>query len=302
MDFKKPQTLKRYSDSDTVGSPCNRKKTKLLSTTIATPETRKKDADPFDDNFSQFFRSQFIRQIDADTSIVQNAVDSKHSSTSEYNFSQIDGLSQFLNDTQFESSITSGQRCTMNESISKGIGEIEEVEADRNEKLQFTIQDECLEEPITEEKCESGRGNEKKEGEEVEPDCIIQSSQAFLRELTTLQLNISSIVDETINASKFCTQDFLDPGQYQFDVFKSNVTASQYFQAKRPNEAGKRMGLTVNSPKAESAAKATYEKSGSPIEMNTEMIDDQLLAEMVFTTLNRNLLVRYIAIHFISSF
>lgn len=285
MDFKKPQTLKQSRGSDTGGSPRNRKKTKFLSTSIATPETRQKEADPFDDNFSQFFRSQFIRQLDADISFAaqQNAVDSKNSSTSEYNFSQIDGLSQLLNDTQFESSITSGQRCTINESISKGNEEVEEAEADRNENLEFTIQDEFLAEPSTEEKYESDKENAKKQ-EEVEPDFVIQSSQAFLRELTTLQLNISSIVDETINASKFCTQDFLDPGQCQFAVYKSNVTSSQYFQAKRPNEAGNKTSLSVNSPRAESTTKAAYKKPGSPIEQNTEMIEDQLLAEMVIST------------------
>lgn len=297
MNFRKPQTLKRYSDGE--GSPCNRKKTKLLSTTIATPELHKKEDDPFDDNFSQFFRSQFIRQIDAETSIVEKCQSSKRSLSNEYNFTQIDGLTQFLNDSQLETTITSGQRCTANESI------VRENDTDQNENWRFTTQFEDQVEYVVEKEseekelivCEEAVAEENSEAdkedneEPMEPGLVVQSSQAFLHELTTVQMNISSIVNETINASKFSTQDFLDPGQCSiFNVFKSTVTASQYLQLKRSNESVHEKSLAVNSTRAKNSARATDRKVEPAIEQNTEMIEDQLLAEMLLTTqaLNRN--------------
>lgn len=313
MEFKKPQTLKRYSDEG-FNSPGNKKKTKLQSTTIATPpKLRKKPSiDPFDDNFSQFFRSQFIRDIaDAETSIIQKAQNiKKSSSTNEYNFTQFDGLSQLLNDTQFESSITSGQRFATNEC---SVQSNENYESDRetddanedqhctillsqepNEQLagkEHTI--EMNEKPIestheftvnqqencdSDKKCDAELEFDDNDNVEINSDFIIQSSQAFLKELSVLQLNISSIVDETINASKFGTQDFLNPDQCQFEVFKSNVTESQYLHLKRSSESvGK-----ISSAKFKDANIGN--KPNPLTEPNTEMIEDQLLAEMIFAT------------------
>ncbi|XP_031628246.1 helicase POLQ-like [Contarinia nasturtii] len=285
MEFKKPKTLKRYSDEG-PNSPLNRKKCKLLSTTIATPEPRKKETDPFDDNFSQFFRSQFIRQIsDAETSIIQKSKGTHNTSMSDYNFTQIDGLSQFLDETQFERSITSGQRCITDESSVIDINEPNnEFETDKNENWQFTSQFE--KEPLDGEENEpieykEDFVEERDHGDngDKDPDSIdfmIQSSQAFLKELSVLQTNISSICNDTINASKFDTQDFLNPDQCQFEVFKSHVTESQYMHRKRPNEQSI----------SEIIPRATDKKVflGPSTELNTETIEDQLLAEMVLTT------------------
>lgn len=279
MEFRKPLPQKRHSDS-AFSSPCNRKKAKLLSTTIVTPETSKMQDDPFDDNFSQFFQSQFIREIsNAETLIPQRVHTSTKSSFNDYNFTQIDGLTQFFNDSDFENSITSGQRCIANELVAEKVENEQqeniendapkEVKKDDNENWQFTshIDDEL-------DHFEGNEQNEEKtECKARESDLLIQSSQAFLNELSTLQMNISSIVNETINANKICTQDFIDPSQAQFEVYRSNVTQSQYMHRKRPNDIIEKI---LPKPHVVNPIVST--------ELNTEMIEDQLLAEMVLTT------------------
>lgn len=268
MEFKKPQPLKRLSDG--FDSPANRKKTKLLSTTIATPEAIQTVDDPFDDNFSQFFRSQFIKIPELETSMTlgQKALNFDQSATtSDYNFTQFDGLSQL--DSQLEDSIPLGQRCSF----------IEEPEED--EKAEFTLQavivddEQCepIENPQTTANEEGGNDEE-----EAEAEFTVQSSQLFLKELSALQMNISSIVDETLNANKFCTQDFLDPSNDKFEVFKSNVTHSQYLHLKRPNEPIKDVATTPKN--VSEAAQNTHQRN----DLNTEMIEDELLAQMVMTT------------------
>lgn len=272
MEFKKPQSLKRSIDSTEFSSPCNRKKTKSLSTTIATPEAvnnPRKKADMFeDDQFSQFFRSQFIRQIAEDEAKAQI------SKSSEYNFTQIDGLSQWFSDSDFENSIVSGQKFvdnpeTNDEDANLFPGEDADKDAAGQDNLEFTLMN------PDEIQFEDDRPTE--QGDVNEPDDLaIQSSQVFLKELTTLQLNISSIVDETIKANKFSTQDFIDPGQKKFEVFKSNVTHSQYLHMKRPNEPSSQ----------QTAVKEVLLKRPDrlSVDLNTESFEDQLLAEMVMTT------------------
>lgn len=287
MEFKTPYSLKRRSDGDRFSSPCNRKKTKLLSTAIATPETQKPNSDPFDDNFSQFFRSQFIQQIDLDTSIVEKAQKTKGvPKLCEYEFTQIDGLSQFLDASQFESSITSGQKFSFDDAT---VNE-KEMEKDTENKAELQTENEgqIVENENDPFKFELNEhiphGESHGENEDAADfDHDTQCSHMFLKELTTLQMNISSIVDETINANKFSTQDFLDPADGQFEMFKSTVTESQYMHLKRPtksneNEKGKMPSTsTAGTQIMKTPARNTTVS-------NTEMIEDQLLAQMVFTT------------------
>lgn len=272
MEFKKPQPLKRRSDGDEFNSPCNRKKTRSLSTTIATPEQQKNESDPFDDNFSQFFRSQFIKIPELDMSLAQRA--NQNAPKNEYNFTQCDGLSQFSFESQLDSTITAGQRYTTNE-LEKGG---DEVSAECNE-----------DKPITEFRCDQNDNKQQitddgeNEEDEAESENDVQCSQLFLKELSSIQMNISSMVNETINASKFNMDDFLDPND-QYEVFKSTVTCSQYAHRKESNgsiAAAKEPTVTAT-PK--NVLKATGSTLNSQTNLNTEMMDDQLLAQMVFTT------------------
>lgn len=296
MEFKTPYSLKRRSDGDQFGSPCNRKKTKLLSTAVATPETRKPNSDPFDDNFSQFFRSQFIQQIDLDTSIVEKAQKTKGvPKKCEYEFTQIDGLSQFLDDSQFESSITSGQKFSTDDAT---VNE-EEIEKDTENKaeIQTENEDEIVENEnegeiiqnendpfkfeLNEHILHDENNGENEDAADFDHDT--QCSQMFLKELTTLQMNISSIVDETINANKFSTQDFLDPADGQFELFKSTVTESQYMHLKRPTESNENKNVKMPSTST-AGTQIMKTPARNTTVSNTEMIEDQLLAQMVFTT------------------
>lgn len=275
MEFKKPHPLKRRSDGDEFNSPCNRKKTRSLSTTIATPELHKNEADPFDDNFSQFFRSQFIKIPELDMSLAQPA--NGNASTTEYNLTQCDGdgLSQFSFESLLDCTITAGQRC-----ITNGL-------ANGNDD----VQTECNEDKQnTEFRCDqndnqqiSDDGENEENEAEAESDRDVQCSQLFLKELSNIQLNISSIVNETINASKFNMEDFLDPND-QYEVFKSTVTHSQYAHRKQPNEP---ISAAI-APAVTATPKNVHIASGSSLNLqtnlNTEMMDDQLLAQMVFTT------------------
>lgn len=273
MEFKQPRPPKRSCDSDEFSSPCNRKKTKRLSYTFATPETCKNKADPFDDNFSQFFRSQFIKQIDLETSIIQNGQNlNKSLTTNGHNFTQCDGLSQLLWDSQFESSITSGQRCAANESSSSEAKNEENATDGNDNDWRFVSQT-----VIDRNDAEPTNNRDDCEEEEQEAELTVQSSQLFLKELTTLQLNISSIIEETSNANKFHTQDFIDPANGQFEVYKSSVTESQYMHLKRSNE---HIGKEATQNEAFVPAPTTNELN----DFSTEAIEDQLLAEMQLVT------------------
>lgn len=272
MEFKKPQSLKRRSNGDEFSSPCNRKKTRSLSPTIATPKQQQQDdLDPFDDNFSQFFRSQFIKIPELDMSLAQPA--SKNTSTTEYNFTQWDGLSQFLYESQLDNTITAGQRCITNE-LENGGDDVHtecdedkqntEFRCDQNDNQQISNDGEN-----EENEAEAGAGSERD----------VQCSQLFLKELSNIQLNISSIVNETINASKFNMEDFLDPND-QYEVFRSTVTHSQYAHRKQPNEPIS----AANAPAVTATPKNVLKATGSTLNLQTNLMDDQLLAQMVFTT------------------
>lgn len=293
MEFKKPQPLKRLSDGGGFNSPSNRKKTKLLSTSIATPETpetHKIEADPFDDNFSQFFQTQFVKQIPGlEASFMQNAPNSnKQTTTSDYDFTQCDGLSQFiLDDSQLDGSITLGQRCLADDLFIRDADNETEAgakeaskQSDENTDFEFTLNQVIIDDeqndnpqPLAE---HEDIHNEHEADAIAEAELTVQSSQLFLKELSDLQMNISSIVNETLNANKFCTQDFLDPSNDTFDVFKSNTTNSQYLHLKRPNEPKHEATIMQNEFKTPQNLQRT--------DLNTEMIEDQLLAEMIMTT------------------
>lgn len=276
MEFKKPQPLKRRSDGDEFNSPCNRKKTRSLSPTIATPKLHKTEPDPFDDNFSQFFQSQFIKQIpELDMSLAQNA--NKNPSKTEYNFTQFDGLSQFSYESQLDSTIPVGQRCIASEVINRDSDEQTEQNGEQSTGFRYDQNDN-----------QQTSNDDENEKNEAEGELSMQCSQLFLKELSNIRMNISSIVNDTINASKFTTEDFLDPANDQYEVYKSTVTQSQYMHRKRPNDepmsATDELSAATATPKNELKATSLNSTLNSQTNLNTEMMDDQLLAEMKFTT------------------
>lgn len=283
MEFKKPQPLKRRSDGDEFNSPCNRKKTRSLSTTIATPDLHKNEPDLFpDDNFSQFFQSQFIKIPELDMSFAQNA--KKNPPTNEYNFTQFDGLSQFSYESQLDGSITAGQRCIINEVLNRD----DDEQTERNEEKQNTENNDCPLEFLCDQNDnpQSSSDGENEENE-AEGELSIQCSQLFFKELSNINMNISSIVNETINATKFNMEDYLDPANDRYEVFKSTVTHSQYIHRKRPNDES--ISVPAIEPVVTATPKNVLKATSSMLNLqtnfNTEMMeDDHLLAEMIFTT------------------
>lgn len=273
MEFKKPQPLKRRSDGDEYNSPLNRKKSRsLLSTTIATPQ--KTESDPFDDNFSQFFRSQFIKQIpELDVSFARTPKVNEHPPKTEYNFTQLDGLSQFFYDTELDTSIPAGQQ---------SIGtNAETVNRDDDKPTEQNVENVDCPTEFGYDQNDNKTSSDVDDDENFDHGGAMQCSQLFLEKLTELQVNISSIVNETINANRFHMDDFLDPANDQYEVFTSTVTESQYMHRKRPNEPAANALATVT-PKNEHKTVSTL--SNVQTNLSTELMEDQLLAEMVFAT------------------
>lgn len=218
MDFKRP-LIKRYSESS-FESPKNRKKSKLLSTTIASPSASK-EINYFDDNFTQMFQSQqFQTQFTRQT--ISNAANNLNKTSGDralddvkfgaYNFTQT-GFSQIIGSSQFEKSVSSGQRIRSSQTI---------PDESSNELLLSQIL-QPSELPA--------------DDEEPDPidEQIVQSSQMFLNEITALHLNISSMIDETLNANKTIDiEEHFDTSN--FEAYKSEVTSSDYVQIKRPSQ------------------------------------------------------------------
>lgn len=240
---------------------------------IATPERQMDELDPFDDNFSQFFRSQFIKIPELDMSLAQPA--NKNVPTTEYDFTQCDGLSQFSFESQLDNTIIAGQRCITNDELAN---EDDDVQTKRNEDQQNT--EFGCDQNDNQQMPEDGENEENA----VESENDVQCSQLFLKELSSIQTNISSIVNETINASKFNMEDFLDPND-QYEVFKSTVTHSQYAHRKQSYEPISAAHATTVAATPKIFVKATNKSTlSSQSNLNTEMMDDQLLAQMVYTT------------------
>lgn len=247
MEFKRPA-----DKCGSLNSPTNKKKlrTSLLSTTIASPEIRKQETNSlFDDNFSQFFQSQFIRQITdvekgferKETELNNSQLASGTAKLGNYSFTQCVGFSQTLNESQFEDTIPLGQQSKTDQT-------------DINSHQQLASQ--CLNDfPV----------------DVFEPDeliseqqqQLIQSSQFFLNEVAALHLSITSMIDETLCANKLNTSDNFDtnPKKNEFDLYTSIITQSEYMQLKRPENVEK-----------------SRIRECSLNEMN-EALEDQLLAE-----------------------
>lgn len=220
MEFKRP-LIKRYSEC-TFESPKNRKKSKLLSTTIASPSASRSTAKAinyFDDNFSQMFTSQqfqtqFTRQTSSSTHNLNETLDRAVDDVKfgGYNFTQT-GFSQIIGSSQFEKSLSSGQRIRSSQTIPADSSNAQivqpfELPADNEEPDPFDEQ-------------------------------IVQSSQIFLNEVTALHLNISSMIDETLNANKTLGIDEqFDTSK--FEAYKSEITLSDYVQIKRPSQQANR--------------------------------------------------------------
>lgn len=257
MEFKRP--------ADKCGlfnSPANRKKLKpsLTPSKISSPELRTTNG-LFDDNFSQFFQSQFTQQImkglENKTNTNTNQFDRSiggQAKLGNYNFTQCVKLSQTLNDSQLENSISPGQEHPNDQTNLK-------TATDVNCNQQLLSQ--CLNPSEFMESIEMDHPEE----ETADQQQIVQSSQMFLNEVAALHMNITSMIDETLLANRLNTSDDLDPHPDidQFVLYTSVKTQSEYMQLKR-HETSVNKSIVVEEP--------------AITEYNTEALEDQYLANM----------------------
>lgn len=247
MVFKTPiinkrRSLQRVTNSPT-SSPQNSKKFKesLLSTTIASPEVRRPthikpvqisstQANLFDDNFTQYFQSQFERQISKDEAAFQSNNNSsgpeKIENVTKFSLTQ-SGWTQLLSDFDTDFVVPAGQQVKEN-----AVADGDEIDA--NDSL-------FISQGINAATHQTNNGDQVEEANNDNND-IVQSSQVFFNELNALQLNISSMIDETILANKSGVADNIGMDE-KFDVFVSKYTQNEYVQLKRPNQNEERMPL-----------------------------------------------------------
>lgn len=244
MDFKRPTN--KY---DSFDSPANRKKFKA-STTISSPEIQQNvNQSLFNDNFSQFFHSQFIRLIDGEklgentlnTNVKSNRLTNSSiglAKLGNYNFTQCIGFSQTLSESQFEQTIQPGQDHSNENSNQHLISQCLNAFPSKKIETNYDEFDEIIDE--------------------------LQSSQIFLQEVNALHLNITSMIDETLLANKSYISDKSKSNTDvdRFELYTSITTQSEYMQMKRSN-------YFIN----------TSIQQEKPIkENNTESLEDQLLA------------------------
>lgn len=261
MDFKRP--------ADKCGlfnSPANRKK--LKPSKISSPEIRKTNG-LFDDNFSQFFHSQFTQEImnglenkkNSSANLLESCQSVGQAKLGNYNFTQSVALSETLNASRLEESISPGQAANSNDQADL------KTKPDVNRNQQFMSQILNASEFMKPEL------DHPEEEILVDQQQIVQSSQMFLNEVTALHLNITSLIDETLLANRSNTTDDLDPHPDvdQFKLYTSIKTQSEYLQLKRSDETSVDKSIVVEEP--------------AITETNTEALEDQYLADMDYNAL-----------------
>lgn len=165
----------------------------------------------FNENVSQFFRSQFSPEIPC-------AQASKRAVVSGLNLTQFDcGFSQTLNESQFNDTISPGQT-----RFSAFSSQLLNRTVNPNDSKATTVNN-----------GDDDDGGDVAAATEFDSGNQPQCSQIFLNEVSALHSNITSMIDETLMANKINATDIGD-NEEKFSVFRSNVTMSQYVQLQRP--------------------------------------------------------------------
>lgn len=219
MELRWP-TYKRRSDP--INSPKNRKKANLLSTTIASPVSGRKTDEYFDDNCTQFFRSLQTQLVRQPSTSAQNETDApkqtvEEANSSAYNFTQT-GLSQLLASSQFEESLTSGQRIRPTQAATEYENSQVVTQIPRPPEVNADV-------------AVPGNDHDEKDDDNAN---LMQCSQVFLNEVTAWHLDISAMINESLNANRIGDiEESFDANK--FNVHKRSATCSQYVQMKRPS-------------------------------------------------------------------
>lgn len=175
----------------------------------------------FDDNFSQYFHTQFFQEISKAESVKPAVVEG-------LKLTQC-GFSQWQDESQFDESISPGQTRfrapgtpLRNRSVIQSTQPLRSAAAAKDDDADV---------------------DESTVPFESDSQIQVQCSQIFLQEVSALQMNITSLIDETLMANKLDASDIGDSDD-QFAVFRSNVTMSEYVQLQRSPAALDAMPLT----------------------------------------------------------
>lgn len=234
--------------NDKFAVPQDPKKLKAASNQngIGNTNTNKPLDTYFNDNFSQYFHTQFFQEISKAEMIKSTAKD-------DLNLTHC-GLSQCNDDSQFNESITPGQTRFLPPSsqlLNRKVTQSAQPLRSAASVNKIDAEDDDSNDAI-----ESTEGNH------------VQCSQIFLKEVSALHTTITSMIDETLMANKLDASNVGD-SEENFSVFRSNVTMSEYMQLER-------------SPSAVDAAPLTQyirAENQVPSEVSHELDDDnELLA------------------------
>lgn len=227
MEFKTPLSKRRSVNNNTFenglfNSTLEAKKMRISSETAGSKENDVY----FDDNFSQYFHTQFVRQI----SEVEQSFQRSCSTPRTDKDLLASGFSQTLNESQFEDSMPLGQRFVCNETLMPPSSQWRMAQPSKRPlNLNATVcSDDC---------------DKEGDGEKGEKPSLFQSSQVFLHEISMLQSHIESIIDRTLMVNKSHCSDDVDD---KFNVFKSNFTQCEYIQMKRSKQETNNISKSVS--------------------------------------------------------
>lgn len=162
----------------------------------------------FNDNFSQFFHTQFFEEISKAEVVKLTSDDGLNSTQCRY--------SQCLEESQFNDSITPGQARFL--PPSSQLPNLTVGSLQLTQPLRRTVNNDDADENAV--------------PTELDGENHVQCSQIFLNEVSALQMNITSMIDETLMANKLDTSGIGD-NEDKFSIFRSNSTMSEYVQLQR---------------------------------------------------------------------
>lgn len=182
----------------------------------------KSSVDYFDDIGSEYFHTQIINKIAEDE---KNATGESSKSNlwtgHEQQMNEYHGFTQTLSESQFEDTITPGQRFALTQ-----IPVVPNGQRTNEYRIHsFTLQQNKL-------NTSNAKFNDDEELDEAAYE--LQSSQIFLDDVSKLNTNIDSDVNISINNSISINYSQLNLSKFDgFDVSKNNKTFTEYLQLQR---------------------------------------------------------------------
>lgn len=180
------------------------------------------NANYFDDIDSEYFHTQFINKIAEDEKNASGeSSKSNHWTRHESQMNEYHGFTQTLSESQFEDTITPGQRFAMTQIPAVPNGQrLNEYRTQQQHKLNTS----------------NAIFNDDEEVDEVPHE--LQSSQIFLDDLSKFNTNLDSAVNISINNSISLNCSQLNLTNYDgFDVYKNDKTFTEYLQLQRSMNA-----------------------------------------------------------------